>query len=666
MGNSYNADTYQYWNKQISQVDKYRDKFITRGEKIVARYRDEDRNSDYESRYNILYSNTETLQPVIYAEKPTPEVRARDSKVISARKAGEMIERAIGYYLDVNDFNGVARLATTDFLLPGIGLMRPKYKPIMEIVEEEILIVEKEGKFYIKSEKVVFEEIVFEYVYWKDILFNDCTTWEDVSWIAFCTYMTEKEATEAFGAKKAKLLKYDTVKVDAKDLNELEAAQYTEKKAKVYEIWDKTNRDQLFFSETIDYALLEINEDPLGLEGFFPIPKPMFSITTSGTVLPVPFFKMYQDQAIELDDINSRISHMIDNMRRRGFYDASIGELANISAMGDNQFWPVKEWGEFAGKGGLNGAMQTEDITSYANILVILSEKRKQLLDDIYQIIGISDIRRGQTDPRETLGAQQMKGRYGTIRISTYQRKVAEFMRDLLKITGEIIINQFEPETIATITNMPLETRVERDEQGNAIKADVGVIDLLTSLREKSPSDITIDIQTDSTILEDDDADKSDLVDITAALSQFVQIAPAMGQVIGIDATANLLTSMVQKFKLGRNIHQEVQDHIDMLKKQAEEAKKNPQQTPPTKEEVELKKAQMQFETAQMEMQMRAQIDTANIAIKQQANFLKAQELQVYDKIESQKVDIKALEGFIKAEGLKIEKRNPTNEVVGV
>ena len=38
--------------------------------------------------------------------------------------------------------------------------------------------------------------------------------------------------------------------------------------------------------------------------------------------------------------------------------------------------------------------------------------------------MGIADILRGQSDPRETLGAQRIKGRFGTLRISKYQRDV--------------------------------------------------------------------------------------------------------------------------------------------------------------------------------------------------------------------------------------------------
>lgn len=670
--NALDAATYQYWIKQIDTANKHREKYITKGENIINRYRDEDRISDYTRRYNILYSNTETLLPVVYSNRPKPEVSARDSKVISARKAGEMIETAIEYYLSCDDFNEPARLAVTDFLLAGQGIIRPKYEPVIEEIEEVIELIdmnegddirEDNGVFYRKTERVAYEEIEFEYVHWKDFIYPECICYDDLPWIAFRSYVTQDEAVELVGKEKAALLNYEPMRTD-NGTSEVDV-----KKAKIYEIWDEQNKQQLFVAENVGLTPLEINDDPLGLEGFFPVPKPMFSITTSGTLLPVPFYIMYQDQAMELDDVNARICAMIDNMKRRGFYDASIDELTNIQSMDDNTFFPIKNWGDFAGKGGLNGCMQVEDITSYANILVILVQQRQQLLDDIYQIIGISDIRRGQTDPRETLGAQQMKGRYGTIRISTYQRKVAEFMRDLLRITGEIIINQFEPETLAVITNIPLETKVERDDKGMVVKADVGTRDLLQSLRDKQPSDIVIDIQTDSTITEDTEGEKTQLLEVTSALSEFVGIAEPMAGVIGMDATANLLLAIVQKFKLGRNIQQEVQDHIDETKAAIEAAKGQPPK--PTPEEIaaqaEIEQSRIKYEFAAQELMVNSKIKMAELGIKQQVNTLKAAELGITQEIKQQEVDLKALDGMMKFEAIKAEAANPEdNAVVGV
>jgi hypothetical protein len=53
--------------------------------------------------------------------------------------------------------------------------------------------------------------------------------------------------------------------------------------------------------------IIDARDDPLGLEGFFPCPKPLYATTTSDTLVPVPDFVLYQDQAMELDILSDRI-----------------------------------------------------------------------------------------------------------------------------------------------------------------------------------------------------------------------------------------------------------------------------------------------------------------------------------------------------------------------
>ena len=117
--NNFEADSFMFWKNQIEGAEGagWLDKFVKQGERIVERYRDEDRIND-ERRYNILFANTETLLPVLYASKPSSDVRARDPKVIAHRKAGEVIEEAVDYYIDTGGLHDAALMSVKDFLLP--------------------------------------------------------------------------------------------------------------------------------------------------------------------------------------------------------------------------------------------------------------------------------------------------------------------------------------------------------------------------------------------------------------------------------------------------------------------------------------------------------------------------------------------------------------------
>ena len=100
-------------------------------------------------------------------------------------------------------------------------------------------------------------------------------------------------------------------------------------------------------------------------------------------------------------------------------------------------------------------------ISATITALVML---RKQIIDDIYQITGMADIMRGDTDPNETLGAQQLKTQYGSSRIRDKQGELARLARDLVEITSEIITEKFSDDTIVEMsqTQLPQQKDVER------------------------------------------------------------------------------------------------------------------------------------------------------------------------------------------------------------
>lgn len=646
--NEYTYDTYNYWISAIEKANKWREPYIERGRKIISRYRDERGLYASNQKYNILYSNTETLQPVIYNDRPKVDARARNFKNVASRKASKLLEDAVQFYIDNDDFNNKANQMVLDYLLAGTGLMRPVYEAYMQDVESDDGV----------EKQVVYENLKYEYVNWEDFIYPKCAKWDDLPWLAFRGFMDKGEATNLFGKENAERLSYTKIEKDKskKDYSHEEA----EGRACVYEIWDKTTKQRVFVAETLDKVPCLIDDDPLELEGFFPVPKPLLSITTTDTLLPVPFFVMYQDQANELDNVCDRLHNMVAAMKRRGFYDSSIDSVGQISDLGDNEFAPVNNWLEVQQRGGMKAAMETEDLTSYVQTIGVLQNRKLELIDDIYQIIGISDIRRGQTDPRETLGAQRIKSRYGTIRVSTYQRQVENYFRDLLKITAEIIANRFDARTIHLVTGHPEESVYKKGENGERQIETVGVKDLLVELRERSPVEYVVNVQTDSTVLEDVEEDKADLLDMTNALIQLMQVAPTLIQVIGEEASEKLLLSYIGKFKLGRGIQQEIMNHLENLKKQP------PEQPQPTEAQLESEKAKLNAQVEGQKLAVQAQLKAAELQLKQQELQLKAAELGLKEKVEFEKLDIEAINTAIKAVGLKAEQANPNdNAIVG-
>jgi hypothetical protein len=100
--------------------------------------------------------------------------------------------------------------------------------------------------------------------------------------------------------------------------------------------------------------------------------------------------------------------------------------------------------------------MPIDQISTTITALVML---RKQVIDDIYQLTGMADIMRGDTDPQETLGAQQLKTQYGTTRIRDKQQELVRLSRDLVEITSEIVTEKFDDDTIIEMSQTQLPTQ---------------------------------------------------------------------------------------------------------------------------------------------------------------------------------------------------------------
>lgn len=669
--NELDRETLNFWRAQIASAESWSNTWRTRGNNIIDRYRDADRTVDSgnninrnKTRYNILYSNTDTMLPVLYSEIPRPEVRAVNIKDLAARHAAEMLEKVLVYSIESNDFNYMMERVVKDLLLPGLGQCRVK----MDTSFSQEKVENEDGELK-EEDRVALQNATSEYVIWDDYIVPETTSWDDRPWEAFRGRMTFDEVVEMWDTERAAMLEYTVDDEDGNNKKKNVDSKDTSnafKKATIYEIWDKEKKEQIFISKGgIITQPVEINEDPLELPGFFTTPRPLLSVTTNNTILPVPLFILYQDQANELDIITERITSLIDQLRRRGVYDSATKELSRLAEARDNEFIAVKDMARLQDKGGLAGVFQTEDLSPFANVLLGLYQQRDQILTIIFQIVGISDIQRAVTDPRETASAQRIKARFGTLRISRIQREIQRFIRDMLRLQAEIIINQFTPKVISTITGIPLDSNI--DPKGTVI--EFGVNDLLEKLRNQEPASVVVDIETDSTIATDELADKESIIQFNTVMTEFASNAPVLQQVIGTDATAEMLLSLVRKFKMGRAVEQAITDQIEVVKqRQAEQEQK------PSPQELEAQAKQQELQQKAQQDNVENQLKFGQLQLKAEELEIKKAELGLKDNIEQQKVDLegigKAIElqkATLDEEKFKVEAANPNvNVVVGV
>jgi hypothetical protein len=423
------------------------------------------------------------------------------------------------------------------------------------------------------------------------------------------------------------------------------------KRAEVWEIFDKEERDRLWVVPGYDKLLRE-DDDPFGLEGFFPIAEPLQAVQANDTCIPRPEFTTYQDQADGLDEIEARIDRLTKALKRRGVYDATFKELGRLATASDNQFIPVKNYADLSQKGGLAAAFQAEDLAAIAQVLGELHSQRDLRVQTIYEVVGIADIMRGSTDPRETLGAQKIKAQFGGNRLKKRQDKVQKWIRDTLRIKAEIIAEHFEPQKLAEMTGFKYldEMQLQQAMMASQMPPQPGrappppfsldnliIPQMMKIMRDDKLRSYRIDIETDSTVFEDAEAEKQGVIEMVTAASKFVeawlpviQAQPAM-----LDMAFELLSFALRRFKSGRTLEDVIEQTRQKLKNAAQQAASQP---PPPNPKVEAEKAKadaaaqkasLDMQAAQAKHQMELEKMQAEVQMQREEMAMLAQKLGI-------------------------------------
>jgi len=359
---AYEEDQGPFWHDQLDKATKVFDKWEKRGKKVVRRYRDErDAIEMPRMKFNILWSNISVLFPALYGRMAKPEVSRRYSDQDPVgRLASTMLERVIEYEVtQFGDFDSAMQGVVQDRLLPGRGTAWVRYEPIIVNEQPELTGMPElnpdEGVEITNTEEIERVDSAHspvDYVYWTDFLHSPARTWDEVWWVSRWVYMTPEEGIERFGdVFKNVPLQDQNDDVDSK--NPMTAKATYGKKAKVAEIWNKRTKKVCWVAKGYPQALDE-RDDPLELEGFFPCPKPLLATTTNGSMIPVPDYCEYEDQAQELDNLTQRIYLLVKACKAVGVFNAEFKELGRLFTEGvDNILFPVSAWAAMSEKGGL-------------------------------------------------------------------------------------------------------------------------------------------------------------------------------------------------------------------------------------------------------------------------------------------------------------------------
>lgn len=594
-------DAHKRWMAEIDLAMAPERTYRKEGSEAVDIYRSEGRGADM--RFNILFSNVETAVPALYNSTPIPDVRTRyheDDE--TARLAGQVVERALSYTIDNYDFDSTVRDAVLDRELVGRGSARVRYKPT--VVEGQ-----------------VYQEVTCEHVPWKNYLLGPAMRWEDVPWVAFEQFLT-RDQLMTLNNEIGGSINLDFHVNDSKR-DKADAAPNVYKRARVWEIWDKQTRKVLWVAPGYKAGPIRVDDDPLGLMGFFPMPFPVYAIRTPDSLTPVPRYRILKPLIDELEELTVRIQALVRVCKWRGFRHPAI-PFEKLEEAEDGELVAPVDGGEMLAlvqSAGLSAHIWTMPLKEVVDVIQSLSIRVEQVKGTIFEVSGMADIMRGQTNPNETLGAQEIKANFGTMRLNSGQRDIQRFCRDLMRIKAEIICSHFDPQNLALITGIKLPAReqVQMAQQqmqqmqmaaqsGQQVpppppdvqKAAKGPAweDVLDVLKSDVMRSYRIDIETDSTVRGDLTQAQNQAGQFLQGMASFVQaIGPAIqGGFMQMDVAADLFGSLARNFKLGK----QAEDALARLVHTAQEASKNPAPQQPSPEEI---KAKAEKEKAELVMQ---------------------------------------------------------------
>lgn len=576
------------WITRITKERKAHKKWRDQAEKAEAAYRDEARDASDDTHksnpFPIFWSTIQITHAAIFAKSPKPDVRKRYSDgAPSDDHIAQAVQRSLEFTLDTTGFSDHGHRSIDDFLVGGLGNGKVEMKT--ETAQEPVInpvtaqpIMDEAGKPVLQK-VIKRQSLLFRHFHWSKFGWEPGKDWEACDWVRFEHDMTAAEVEEEFGVD----LDAGSAKPEG-GLNPGPTNKY-EQTVTVHEVWDRKTKRQLFICEQHPEPL-QVNADPLGLDGFYPCPKPMMLNIKADELVPKPDYQFVQKQCENIQRLSQRIHNLTKNIKDVGFYDAQLQELAQLGSAADGTRIPIKNLAErlnAAGPGRMSfdAVVANQDNTAKSVVLTTLIQQRDIEKNALFEALGIADIVRGATVASETAAAQTIKSQWANVRIGPKVQAVSYFFRDVFRIMGEIISEHFEPEQINQMSGMEL-----GPEEIGALKDDL-------------TRSYAIDIEADSTMAQDDAEEKGQRLEMLATLTDYLaKLLPLVqGGQLPADFVKQQLLFAVRSFKYGRQMEESIQampDNIAQLKGLQDQLMQTQQQ---------LEQASMQGEQMQAELQ---------------------------------------------------------------
>ena len=457
----------------------------------------------------------------VYSNQPVPDVRPRnEANDPTYRSVAKCIQRALSYCIDQDSFDDTMHRTVDDYLGYALGWPRVKVDSIIETDTSSVPIYAQDPMTgqYIQTgeEESTFEtvgdqSVNWAYVAWSQFGWEPCNSWKDCDWIYIKHPMTKSQARERFGK--------DVNGSKKSDSGHTRDESWVKGTIDIYEIWDKDKREVLFIAEGEDYPL-EINPDPLSLIGFFPGPRPMMMNVPSEELIPKSDYDFIEPYDMELNRLQERRMALLEMIKAHGAYDAGMPELGEMLNNDDGKFTPVANLMARANAaGGVENILLFLPLQEKTQVLATLTEQIGFVKANVDEIQGISDIVRGVTAASESATAQEIKGRWVGVRLTRKRECVQYTIREMLRITSQLLASHITPENLARMTQMEMTPQMQE------------------ILHNDMLMEFSIDIEIDSTIAKDVAMERETHQEMLNGIAQYSQSVLPMVQANVMPAT---------------------------------------------------------------------------------------------------------------------------------
>jgi hypothetical protein len=583
-----------WWHNKIVEAEKrLKDEWWTSADAIIKKYKAKKSGTaetgDVQYLLNIFWANVGVLKAALYAKSPKPMVERvwSDMDDNIGRVASLILQRCLGYDFMKNNspMSTAFKMAVEDRLIPGLGCLWMRYSAEMETVS--VPGSEDAGGKPVTFEVVSTEDAPCDYVQWRDVVYPSARIWEEVWFVARKIYMTKSAFKDKFNT--------DVDQGDSagpNDPDKILPKNFGKGKVTVLEIWCKRTKCVYWICKEKP-TWCQKKDDFLELDDFYPCPKFLIATHTTDDFLPRPDYTMVRDQYDQLTELNTRIVILEKALRVVGVYDKKNAEVARIlTDARENDMIPVDKWAVLAEAGGLKGVVDWFPLDMVAEVLEKLTIQKASKIQEIYELTGISDIMRGSTNPRETLGAQELKSQYSSVRLQYLQGEVSEFVREALVIKAQIICRYFQDETIKKWSNIMSTPDAQFADQA------------IQMLRDSQMTEYKVDINEEGLALPDYNQEKQTRIEFLTTVGQFLsQAAPITAAMPG---ALPYLVQMIRWVAAGLRGSNEIQGILDQainsMQQNPPQPPAPPPPPPPDPTRIEQEKVKQQSETQRVGM----------------------------------------------------------------